>query len=235
MSKTWRPFIAQQKKSVYYRCDQGCVYMQDVIIVGASGFGREVLSLIESINGIKPIWNVLGFIDDNLSALDGFDLEFKVLGRVSDWIPTSKEQYVLAIAAPRSKEKVVSVLKNKGAQFATIIAPSAEIGERTRIGEGVVMFGSVGISVDVQIGNFVFFNALGGIGHDVIIGDYCTFGPKVCISGKTRIGKCVNVGALASTFPGVIVGDYATIGMNSAVIRRVGNDATVIGVPAKTV
>lgn len=207
--------------------------MQDIIIVGASGFGREVLSLIESINRIRPIWNVLGFIDDNMNVLDGFELRYKVLGKITDWVPSSKEQYVLAIAAPKTKEKVVPLLKKKGAQFATIIAPSAEIGERTRIGEGVVMFGSVGISVDVQIGDFVFFNALVGIGHDVIIGNYCTFGPKVCISGKTRIGKCVNVGALASTFPGVIVGDYATIGMNSAVIRTVKQESTVIGVPAK--
>jgi len=209
--------------------------MQDIIIVGASGFGREVLFLIESINTIKPSWNVLGFIDDNPHALDGFDLGYKILGRISDWTPSDDEKYVLAIAAPKVKEKVVALLRDKGASFSTIIAPSAVIGKRTKIGEGVVLFDSVGISVDVQIGDFVFFNALDGIGHDAIVGDYCTFGPKVCISGRTRIGRCVNVGAMASTFPGIEVGDYATIGMNSAVIKRVKPHTTVIGVPAKTI
>lgn len=209
--------------------------MQDIIIVGASGFGREVLETIDNINKQEPTWNVLGFIDDNQSALSDFNLPYKVLGTIRDWQPTEKEQYVLAIAAPKTKEKIVPTLKAKGARFATIIAPTSTIGSRTKIGEGVVMFGQVGISVDVTIGDFVFFNSLDGIGHDVVIGDYCTFGPKVCISGCTRIGKCVNVGALASTFPGIEVGDYATIGMNSSVIRRVKPETTVMGVPAKSI
>lgn len=209
--------------------------MQDVIIVGASGFGREVLAIIDSINSIEPTWNILGFIDDNVHALDGFDIQYKILGTISEWQPGKDEQYVLAIAAPRIKERIVPILKNRGARFATIISPTSNIGARSKLGEGVVIYGEVGISVDVMVGDFVLFNALDGIGHDVIIGDYCTFGPKVCISGGTKIGRCVNVGALASTFPGVEVGDYATIGMNSAAIRRVKANTTVMGVPAKSI
>lgn len=208
--------------------------MQDIIIVGASGFGRELLAVIESINLVRPTWNVLGFIDDNLNALDSFHIPYQVLGAIRDWQPRGTEVYALAIAAPQVKEKLVPALKARGAKFASIIAPTSTIGARTKVGEGVVMFGEVGVSVDVTIGDFVFFNALGGIGHDAVIGDYCTFGPKVCISGHTSLGKCVNVGALASTYPGVAVGDYATIGMNSAVIRKVKPGKTVIGVPAKT-
>ena len=211
--------------------------MQDIIIAGASGFGREVLATINAINKNTPVYNVLGFIDDNLNALDNFDNSIKglkILGKIKDWKPTEKEKYVLAIAKPTIKEKLVPELKKRGAKFATIIAPDAFISERTKIGEGVVIFGQTGISVDCNIGNFVFFNALDGIGHDVIIGDYCTFGPKVCISGYSKLGKCVNVGALASTYPGVEVGDYATIGMNSAAIKRVKPYTTVIGVPAKS-
>lgn len=207
--------------------------MQDVIIVGASGFGREVLTMVERVNAVTPTYNVLGFIDDDLNALDGFELEYRILGTIQDWKPTDREQYVLAIAKPTVKERIVPILKERGARFATVIDPSASVGVRSMLGEGVVMFGQVGISVDVTIGDFVFFNAFGGIGHDTVIGDYCTFGPKVCISGGTKIGRCVNVGALASTYPGVQVGDYATIGMNSAAIRRVKPNTTVIGVPAK--
>ena len=206
--------------------------MRDVIIVGASGFGREVLEMIESINRIEPAWNVLGFIDDNLGALDGFALNYRVLGTIRDWQPSDNEEYILAIAAPKVKEKIVPMLKARGARFATIIAPTSRVGSRSIVGEGVVMFGGVIIGVDVIIGDFAFFDALVGIGHDVIIGDYCTFAPKASISGATKIGKCVNVGASASTYPGIAVGDYATIGMNSAAIRRVKANTTVMGVPA---
>ena len=209
--------------------------MTDLIIVGASGFGRELLSIIESINAIKQRWRILGFIDDNLNALDGFPLEYKVLGTIKEWQPIGEEQYALAIAAPLIKEKIVPLLKERGARFATIIDSTVAIGERTTVGEGVVMFGEVGISVDVTIGDYVFFNARDTVGHDAVIGDYCTLAPNVCISGKTRMGKCVNVGVLASTYPGITVGDYAMIGMNSCAIRNVKPGTTVIGVPAKLI
>ena len=209
--------------------------MTDLIIVGASGFGRELLYIINELNLIKPTWNVLGFIDDNLNALDNYKIDKKILGTIKDWVPVSYEYYALAIAAPRVKEKIVGRLKEKGARFATILAPTVKIGDRTILGEGVICFGDTGISVDVNVGNFVFFNALCGIGHDVRIGDFCTFGPKVCISGETRIGRCVNVGALASTYPGIKIEDYATVGMNSAAIRKVKTGTTVIGVPAKII
>ena len=129
--------------------------MTDVIIVGASGFGREVLETIEQINKIDATWNVLGFIDDNLHALDNFEIGYHILGTIEDWKPSNKEKYVLAIAAPTTKERVVSKLKERGAAFATVIASTATIGDRTTIGEGVVIFGETGISVDCKIGDFV--------------------------------------------------------------------------------
>ena len=39
--------------------------MKDLIIFGASGFGREVAWLVERINAKQPTWNLLGFMDDN--------------------------------------------------------------------------------------------------------------------------------------------------------------------------
>lgn len=209
--------------------------MKNVIIVGASGFGREVLYTIGEINRVSPTYCVKGFIDDNLSALDGFDLEYKVLGKISGWVPNREDRYVLAIADPKTKEKVIPNLKEKGALFETIIAPTASVADSATLGEGVVVFGYSGISVNVKIGNFVFFNAMDGIGHDTVIGDYCSFGPKVCISGHTKIGKCVNFGALSSTYPGITIGDYAVVGMNSAAIKQVKPNTTVIGVPAKKI
>ncbi len=48
--------------------------MKDIIIVGASGFGREILRLIEKINEVSPTWKVLGFLDDNPDALKGVSI-----------------------------------------------------------------------------------------------------------------------------------------------------------------
>ncbi|QFJ56091.1 acetyltransferase [Pseudobutyrivibrio xylanivorans] len=207
--------------------------MQDLIIVGASGFGREVLGLVETINEINPTWNVLGFIDDNLQALDGFDLEYKILGKISEWQPKDNEQYVLAIAAPKVKEKIVPILKERGAKFATVIHPTATVSRTSAIGEGLVLFRHASISVNCEVDEFVFFNAYAQIGHDVKVGKYSTLCPKSAMAGGTTLGECVFVGTSASTYPGIKIGNGATIGMNSAVIRNVKPGTTVMGVPAK--
>ena len=43
--------------------------MQEIYIVGAGGFGREVQWLIERINAISNEWNIKGFIDDGRVGL----------------------------------------------------------------------------------------------------------------------------------------------------------------------
>lgn len=207
--------------------------MKDIIIVGASGFGRELAYTIEEINKEKRTWNIKGFIDDNLNALDGTGSSYSILGTIKEWNPSGGEVYAIAIATPKIKEKIVSKLKAEGAEFVSIVAPSVSIGSSSRIGEGAVIFGQCGISVNVEIGDFVFLNSLVGVGHDAVIGAYSMIGPKCCISGHTKVGKGVTMGALSSTYPGITVGDYATIGMNSSAIRKVKPNTTVVGVPAK--
>ncbi len=124
--------------------------MKDIIIVGASGFGRQMLDLIAVINQVEPTWNILGFLDDNLHALDAFDTGYRVLGKISDWVPSENEQYVLAIAAPKTKEKIVPILKEKGARFATILAPTVKFEKRVVLGEGVVMFGGAAVCCSLR-------------------------------------------------------------------------------------
>ena len=35
-----------------------------IVLIGAGGFGREVASIIEVLNSIKPTYELLGFLDD---------------------------------------------------------------------------------------------------------------------------------------------------------------------------
>ena len=46
--------------------------MKDLIIIGASGFGREVAWAVERQNKVTPTWNLLGFMDDNDEIQDKF-------------------------------------------------------------------------------------------------------------------------------------------------------------------
>ncbi len=209
--------------------------MEDLIIVGAGGFGRETLMAIEEANAVRFEWNVLGFIDDNPRALDGIACDRKILGNIYDWHITGSEKYVLSIADTVIKKRIAEQLKAKGAHFATIVHPSARLGKTSILGEGVILAARADVTTNCRIGDFVFCNVAAQVGHDAIIGAYCTLFPNCSIAGGSVLGEGVTVGTSASTHPGIKVGDYATIGMNSAVIRNVKANTTVMGVPAKRI
>lgn len=204
----------------------------DLIIIGASGFGREVLQWVKDINKVKKTWNIRGFIDDNLNALDNFECDYKVVGTIKDWMPRDNERFVMAIANPKIKERISGSMKAKGAIFASIIHPTAFISEFAKVGEGVVMYPNSGINVNTTIGDFVTLLS-SGIGHDAVIGDYCTISSYCDITGGVIIGKRVFLGSHATIVPQRKIGDDAYIAAGSVVMTNIKAGTHVFGNPAK--
>ena len=126
--------------------------MKDLIIVGAGGLGREVLQMCMEINGLANCWNIKGFINDDLHALDGFECKYSIIGTIKDWQPKENEVFVFAIAAPRAKEKLVNSLLERGAIFETVISPRAFVADNAQIGQGVVISPFCYISCNTKIG-----------------------------------------------------------------------------------
>ena len=208
--------------------------MRDLIIVGASGFGREVNQIIKDVNKVEPTWNVLGFLDDNLNALDEYKCDRKIIGTIKDWIPNSNEHFVIAIAAPKVKEKIVSELQLKGAKFVSIIHPTALISDYTFLGEGIVIYPYAKVNVNSSLGDYV--SLLGSIvAHDVKVGNYSTVCGTCSLNGHVEIGERVFVGSHVVIAPSKKIGDDAYIGNGSVVIRNVRARTKVFGNPAKRI
>ena len=208
--------------------------MKEIIIVGAGGFGRELLQWIKDINKVESRWKIKGFIDDNLEALKNYECDYKVLGKIKEWKPGKKEIFSCAIAEPKIKEKVVCFLREKGADFASVIHPNTIIGNFNKIGEGLIMCPRSALTVNTKVGNFVTILA-SSIGHDTNIGDYTTISSHCGISGKTKLGKRVFIGSNATIVPGKLIGDDVYIGAGSVVIRNIKENKKVFGNPARIV
>lgn len=208
--------------------------MKDIIIVGASGLGREIADWIEDINEVTPTWNILGFLDDNLEALNGYPTDYKVLGRIADWEPRPDQWFVCGLAFPEVKRHCVGLLKSKGAQFATIIHPTALISKFSEIGEGTVITQRSGLNTNTKVGKFVTLLE-SRMGHDSSIGDFSTLSGDCNINGHVSIGQDVYVSCGVSIAPSKKIGDGAKIGIGSIVISNVKPGVTVFGNPAKKI
>lgn len=208
--------------------------MKELIIVGAGGFGRELLQWIKDINRVCNKWVIKGFIDDNLSALDKCECEFSVIGRIEDWQPQINQVFACAIANPKVKEKIVKYLKLKGAIFTSIIHPTTIIGNHNKIGEGFVAYPNSVVTVNTKVGDFVTL-LTSGIGHDAEIGNFTTISSYCDITGGVIIGERVFLGSHVTIVPGRKIGNDAYLGAGSVVVTHVKEDTKIMGNPAKKI
>ena len=206
-----------------------------LLIVGAGGFGREVLGWALGIPAGSRDWTAAGFLDANTEALRGYPCEYPILGDPATYNPGSRDVFVPAVADPATKLRICRTLKARGARFASLVHPSVILGPACRIGAGCVLCPRVTLTTNVTFGEFVTVNVYSGFGHDSIVGDGCTISSHVDVTGAVRLGEGVFLGSHATVLPRVEVGAYAVIGAGSAVVRNVPPGATVMGVPAKQV
>ena len=208
--------------------------MKKILIVGAGGFGRELLQWIKDINAEKPTWQIGGFLDDNLQALDGVEIDYPVVGTISDWQPKDDEVFALAMGKPQLKRMVVEKLKSRGAHFAAVIHPTALVSPFAHYGEGLVMFPYSKLSCNSTVGDFVSILTT-PIGHDNEIGDYTMISGGCNIVRNVKIGKDVFVAAGVCIAQDVVVKDGAYIGLGSVVLKDVKAGTKVFGNPARII
>ncbi len=170
--------------------------MKELAIFGVGGFGREVLTLVEDINKVKPTWNIIGFFDDGYEKglmINGHP----TLGKSEDLNKLESQISVaVSIGNPVIKKKVLDKITNPLVEYPTLIHPSAWIGDRdfVEIGKGCIICAGNMITTNIKIDDFVILNLGCTVGHDTIIKDYSAFMPSVNISGEVVVGEGVYVG-----------------------------------------
>ena len=209
--------------------------MKDLIIIGAGDFGRETIWVAERMNLIKPVWNILGFVDDGKvgEEIDGYP----VLGSV-EWLRSyPKEIYVTcAIANGEIKERIWNcLLQNVSIHMATLIDPSAIIGRNCIIGEGCIICAGTVLTVNCKLGKNCIANLNCTFGHDTVLGDFCTVHPGCNVSGKVNVGARSILGTGTKIIQGMKIAPDTVFGAGAVVVNNTEESGTYVGVPAKRV
>lgn len=209
--------------------------MNDIVIIGAGGFGKEIAWLIDRINSREKKFNLLGFIDDNL-PLGHKVSKYKVLGTINELTLLKNIDIAIAVGNSEVRSHIVSRLKKLGQyNFPNLVDPSVIYGNALSFGEGnIICAGSI-LTVDYSFGNFNIVNLDCTIGHDTLLGDFITLYPSVNISGNCFLGNCIEIGTGSQIIQGLKIGDNCIIGAGSVIVKEATRNATIVGVPGKVI
>lgn len=212
--------------------------MKDIAIYGAGGFGREVACLIKKINEScdTPIWNFIGFFDDNESLKSTCNLYGKILGGIRELNTWDRPlAIVIAIGTPKVLKVVVEKIINPIIEFPNIIAPNVDLLDKSsiKLGKGNIICNKSELSCNITLGNFNLLNVFTQIGHDTIIGNFNIIMPSVNISGGCIVGDCNLFGVKSTVLQYKKIGNNVNITPGSVMMRNGKDEKTYLGNPAK--
>lgn len=205
-----------------------------LVIIGASGFGKEVLLTINDCNKKSKKYEVLGFIDDSEKLWGRVINGKKVLGGII-WLLQnySKINCVVCIGDPFIRKNVIEKLNKNKFIFPIIIHPSVIKSKFSKIGKGVIIQAGCIINPDSKIEDHVLINMDCTVAHDSVLKEFSTLSPGVHINGNNIIERGTYFGTGAVTKDNVNIGEWCVIGAGTIVIDDVKSFSLLIGNPGK--
>jgi len=204
-----------------------------LIIVGAGGLGREVYDYAREAFS-EDQFDLCGFIDDRFDVQSTADTRSPpLLGTIRDYEPDSHDRLIVAIGEPSTRAEICTMLKSRGAEFATLVHPKAHVSSSAEVGLGSVIAPFATIGAWAQLGAFSHVHYYASAAHDTVIGKWVSLSPYAVVNGGAHLADGVFLGTRATINPARQVGEASKVTAGSVVYQDVPAYSIAHGNPAK--
>lgn len=228
--------------------------MKRLFIIGAGGFGREVLTLAIESYGYQREWMIAGFLDSRKEILNEFSASYESLpypapaseqtraryamnhgiaGDPLTYEVQSDDLFVCALGDPVQRRKYTKNILRQGGQFIRLVHELAAPSAHSSIAPGCILAPHATLSPNARLGHFVTVSNFTAIAHDVSVGDWTSIGAHCMVAGNARIGEGVQIHPDSIITAKAVIGDGAVVAAGSVVFGKIPAGITVMGNPAK--
>lgn len=208
----------------------------NLVIVGAGGFGRELLQYAIDASRSMQELSVKGFLDDDVrKAVKSVNqLGARIVGNTTDYRIDFCDRLLISIGDPATRRSIFERLHQRGAKYFTLVHPTAYVAPTAHLEQGCIVapFAFVGSFAHIECNALLNLYAVAG--HDVRIGAHSVLSPHAVVNGGSIVGQQVFIGTHAVTAPGVRIGGGCKVSAGAVLYREAPEQSLVTGNPAKS-
>jgi sugar O-acyltransferase (sialic acid O-acetyltransferase NeuD family) len=206
--------------------------MRDILIIGAGGHARPVISAISEMGR----WNIVGILDVNFRGQPETIGTIPILGgmdKIHDF-HLNKTDIAVASGDNLQRSNIQNMDYLSAFKFPNIIHPTAYIDKYATVGSGnfIGPFAYIGAMASIGSGNLI--NTKASIDHEVVLGDFSQLAPSSVVCGRCKIGDKVLIGANATVLNGLEIADETIVGAGAVIDKSIYiKGRTYVGIPGK--
>ena len=207
---------------------------RSIIVIGGGEHARVVMDCIRS----RPdLWSLEGFVDPHPApeAVERFTIPH--LGDDDMISPHAHGRWFVigvgSVGVARVRSRIAERYTAAGARWAVVVHASAWVSPSAHLGPGTVVCAGAIVNTGATVGAHCVVNTGAIVEHDVQLGDFVQVGPGAALGGGAVASHGAYLGLGCRVRDHVRIGARTVVGMGSVVIGSVGDEQTVVGVPAR--
>lgn len=205
--------------------------MKPLILLGGGGHCKSVIDAAESAG-----FTILGILDKP-ETVGQRVLNYPIIGTDDD-IPLYVDDAWFLITVGQIKKadvrmRLAGLVKEKGGEFATVVANDACVSKYATLGEGTVVLHKAVVNANARVGKHAIVNTMADVEHDVQVGDFCHISTAAIVNGEVTIGNNVFVGSSSVIHQCKTITDNVVVAAGTVVSRNLNDQGIYAGNPIK--